>query len=222
MDFCALVCTILVLIWGAIGLCTSDHDNDTRCPNHIPNGILVSNCTCDVGSYCLVSCNHGYRLHDDVLGIYCNKDRKWSVILTKICQQVKETRGVRVSSSTEAVLWGAATGFLSVCLTYIVIMMVKQKIKKLNECDDLPIHPLPAGPTRGNDYLETVAFMSCTSNHPQSNDTTEGVATSASETTEKDTCSRKPHKEKARTPLNKKQKHHLYHNVFKTGSYENV
>lgn len=94
--------------------------------------------------------------------------------------------------------------------------------RKLNECDDLPIHPLPAGPTRGNDYLETVAFMSCTSNHPQSNDTTEGVATSASETTEKDTCSRKPHKEKARTPLNKKQKHHLYHNVFKTGSYENV
>ena len=27
MDFCALVCTILVLIWGAIGLCTSDQDN---------------------------------------------------------------------------------------------------------------------------------------------------------------------------------------------------
>lgn len=27
MDFCAIVCTILVLIWGAIGLCTSDQDN---------------------------------------------------------------------------------------------------------------------------------------------------------------------------------------------------
>lgn len=33
------------------------------------------------------------------------------------------------SLTTEAVLGGAVTGFLSVCLTYIVIMMVKQKIK---------------------------------------------------------------------------------------------
>lgn len=62
---------------------------DKRCSSHIPNGVLGRNCTGNVGSYCQVSCYHGYQLHNDVLGIYCNKDRRWSVIETKICQQVE-------------------------------------------------------------------------------------------------------------------------------------
>lgn len=62
---------------------------DKRCSSHIPNGVLGRNCTGNVGSYCQVSCYHGYQLNNDVLGIYCNKDRRWSVIETKICQQVE-------------------------------------------------------------------------------------------------------------------------------------
>lgn len=209
---------LLTVTCISVGICASNPSQDLKCSSHIPNGVLGRNCTGHVGSYCKVSCDHGYQLHNDVLGIYCNKDRRWSVIETKICQQVKENIPEKRSLTTEAVLGGAVTGFLSVCLTYIVIMMIKQKIKKINDNEGFNLHPRRFEQSRQNDYSETVTFVSSSSSN---NPTTCVNEVEANRTEVKqDQEVRKP--EESTTRPNDKPKIHLYHNVFRKGSYENV
>ncbi|XP_061162376.1 uncharacterized protein LOC133171605 [Saccostrea echinata] len=218
MNVCALSISIFLFILWKVGVCFSNPLQDITCPSDIPNGVLEINCTGHVGSYCEVICKDGFRLHDDVLGIYCNRDGRWSVIETKICQRIQETVLEKSSLNTEAVLGGAATGFLSVFLVYIVVMMVKQKIKKLNDSDDFSLQRRPGEESaRRNDYLETVSFISPTSE--QSTRVNE-VGLDRTEAKTKDEL-KKPGRN---VPCSheKKKKHHLYHNVFKKGAYENV
>ncbi|XP_052717590.1 uncharacterized protein LOC128189855 [Crassostrea angulata] len=214
MEFTSVSFLLTVI---SIAICASNPSQDKRCSSHIPNGVLGRNCTGNVGSYCQVSCYHGYQLHNDVLGIYCNKDRRWSVIETKICQQVEENIPEKRSLTTEAVLGGAVTGFLSVCLTYIVIMMVKQKIKKINDNEDFSLHQRSIEQSRQNDYLETVAFVSSSRNPTTCVNEAEINRTEVKQDQEV----RKPEESTATRP-NDKPKIHLYHNVFRKGSYENV
>ncbi|XP_062569018.1 uncharacterized protein LOC134231112 [Saccostrea cucullata] len=218
MDVFALsVLSFLFILWK-VGICFSNPVQDTTCPSDIPNGVLEINCTGYVGSYCEVICDSGFRLHDDVLGIYCNKHRRWSVIETKICQRIKETVLEKSSLNTEAVLGGAATGFLSVFIVYIVVMMVKQKIKKLNDGEDFSLQRRPGEESsRRNDYLETVTFITPTSD--QASSVNEGGLDSTEAKTKEDV--KKPGRH-VQASQEKRKKHHLYHNVFKKGAYENV
>ncbi|XP_048738155.1 uncharacterized protein LOC125652789 isoform X2 [Ostrea edulis] len=190
---------------------------EATCSTNIPNGILERNCTGHVGSYCQVVCNRGFRVRDGVLGIYCNKERRWSVKETGICQNVDGTFSENSSLNTEAGLVGAVAGFLTVCLIYIAVMMVKQKIKKLNDSDDFSLRTRRESVQR-NDYLETVSFISPTINQPTS--------TCASEVGDNRPAAKpiddlkKPGRV---VQSSHEKKKHMYHNVFwKSSAYENV
>lgn len=90
--------------------------------------------------------------------------------------------------------------------------------RKINDNEGFNLHPRRFEQSRQNDYLETVTFVSSSSSN---NPTTCVNEVEANRTEVKqDQKVRKP--EESTTRPNDKPKIHLYHNVFRKGSYENV
>lgn len=89
--------------------------------------------------------------------------------------------------------------------------------RKINDNENLSLHHRSIEQSRQNDYLETVAFVS------SSRTPTTCVNEAEINRTEvkQDQEARKPEESIATQP-NDKSKIHLYHNVFRKGSYENV
>lgn len=90
--------------------------------------------------------------------------------------------------------------------------------RKINDNEGFNLHPRRFEQSRQNDYSETVTFVSSSSSN---NPTTCVNEVEANRTEVKqDQEVRKP--EESTTRPNDKPKIHLYHNVFRKGSYENV
>lgn len=91
--------------------------------------------------------------------------------------------------------------------------------RKINDNEGFTLHPRRFEQSRQNDYSETVTFVSSSSSN---NPTTCVNEVEANRTEVKqDQEVRKP-EESTTTRPNDKPKIHLYHNVFRKGSYENV